>query len=143
MYDWAGELGGYFDSNASEKFDDGVAASKLNREIEDFLVETAIPAFDGLKKKMETRNRSLHIDKEKHVVSVAVRFGDITEFVYKLSVMHSGHIAVAVKQVGSKESIIEPQASKNDNSIASLTMDDIRSSFVFEYIAAMSSGRPV
>jgi hypothetical protein len=137
MYDWKEELEGYFQSKSADKFDDGVAASKLNKEIEDFLIETAIPALDGLKQSLAQRGRSLHIDKEKQSVRAAVRFGDTAEFVYELKVRHTGIKAVAIKYIEGRESIIEPAAFKNDNSIDSVTMDDIRGSFVFEYIAAM------
>jgi hypothetical protein len=137
MYDWKQELEGYFESRANDKFDDGVAAAKLNREIEDFLVETVIPALDGLKKSLAEKGRTLYIDKEKQSVRAAVRFGDTAEFVYEVRARHAGVKALAVKHIDGRESIIEPAASKNDNSIASLTMDDIRSSFVFEYLAAM------
>jgi hypothetical protein len=139
IYNWHDELAGYFDRMYTEKTGDMAAASKQNKEIEDFLIVTAIPAFEGLKQSLAERKRSLHIDKDRQSVRVAVRYGDTTEFVYELKVKHVGSRAAAVKVLDGRESIIEPQASKNDNSIASLTEDDIRNSFVFEYIAAMGS----
>lgn len=139
MYEWKEELEEYFDSKDSARFRDIVAVSKLNREIEDFLIEKAIPAFEGLKNILAEKNRSLYIDKDRQSVSAAVRFGDTAEFVYTIKIKHIGDKAVAIKSVDGKESIIEPQVSKNDNSIDSLTQDDIRSSFVFEYIASITS----
>jgi hypothetical protein len=70
-------------------------------------------------------------------VRAAVRHGDTAEFIYEVKIQHVGNRAVAIINADGHESIIEPQASKNDNSLASLTRDDIRSSFVYEYIAAM------
>jgi hypothetical protein len=137
MYDWKEELKSYFESKDTEKFSDGVAAAKLNREIENFLIKTAIPALDGLKEDLQTKNRTLHIDKDKQVIRTAVRFGDTAEFIYELRIRKVGDKACALKFVNGRESIIAPQAVKNDNSINSLGQDDIRASFVYEYIAAM------
>ena len=141
MYDWKEELSGYFDSKAAEKFDDSVAAARLNREIEDFLIETVIPALDGLKHTLEEKGRTMHIDKDKQSVRAAVRFGDTTEFIYEVRARHVGIKAVAIKHIDGRETIIQPQAANGDNSIDSLTADDIRSSFVFEYIASMEGKR--
>jgi len=137
MYDWKEELKSYFESKDTEKFSDGVAAAKLNREIENFLVKTAIPALDGLKEELSARNRTLHIDKDKQVIKAAVRFGDTAEFVYEVRIRRVGDKACALKFVNGRESIIAPQQMKNDNSINSIEPDDIRASFVYEYIAAM------
>lgn len=137
MYDWNTELSGYFERKYSDKFNDGEAASNLNREIENFLIGMVIPAFDGLKQTLANKERTLYIDKERQVVRTVVRYGDTTEFVYEIKIKHVGNRAVAIKNADGRESIIEPQASKNDNSITSLTQDDIRSSFVFEYISSM------
>jgi hypothetical protein len=137
MYNWKDELNTYFESKDTEKFSDGVAAAKLNRDIENFLIKTAIPALDGLKEGLAAKNRTLHIDKEKQVIKSAVRFGDTAEFVYELRIRKIGDKACAIKVVNGKESIIAPQSLKSDNSINSLGVDDIRSSFVYEYIAAM------
>lgn len=137
MYDWKEELKSYFESKDNEKFSDGVAAAKLNREIENFLVKTAIPALDGLKEELSSRNRTLHIDKDRQVIKAAVRFGDTAEFVYEIRIRRVGDKACALKSVNGREAIIAPQAMKNDNSINSLAEDDIRASFVYEYIAAM------
>jgi len=137
MYDWKEELNDYFESKDTEKFSDGVAAAKLNRDIENFLIKTVIPALDGLKEDLTAKNRTLHIDKIKQVIKTAVRFGDTAEFIYEIRIRKVGEKACALKFVNGMESIITPQAVKNDNSINSITMDDIRSSFVYEYIAAM------
>jgi hypothetical protein len=137
MYDWKEELNDYFESKDTEKFSDGVAAAKLNRDIENFLIKTAIPALDGLKEDLTAKNRTLHIDKIKQVIKTAVRFGDTAEFIYEIRIRKVGEKACALKFVNGMESIITPQTIKNDNSISSLTMDDIRGSFVYEYIASM------